>query len=382
LEQLSAGNYLHNLKDQLQRSICGRSETAFAAGDAARDAIRTRAALRKRQQMARTALLNALGGLPPLDTPLKVKVTGRVAEPGFDIEKLIYESRPGTYVTAHLYLPRGITQPRGAVLLLCGHDGEGKQAYLNVCRSLVQAGLVVLAQDPIGQGERLSYYEAALGGATVAWCTAEHDHAGAQSLLLGDALARYFLHDALRSVDVLRRRPEVDPRRIGVTGYSGGGTQSSLMMLADPRIAAAAPGLFITSRRAYLYSGGAQDAEQIWPGLTARGIDHEDILLGMCPKPVCVLAAQYDFFPIEGTRETVARCRRLWRLCGRESDLQLMEDRAVHSCTPKLIAASARFFARHLLGRELAPASQPGRDIEPSRLWCTKTSEPVCQRLL
>jgi cephalosporin-C deacetylase-like acetyl esterase len=280
-------------------------------------------------------------------------------------------------VTANLYLPHGITQPRGAVLFLSGHHAEAKHVaqYQVVCRHLAKAGLVVLAQDPIGQGERFSYYEPALRGTTVECCCPEHDQAGTQCSLLGDGIARYFLHDAMRGIDLLSSRPEVDPQRIGVTGNSGGGTQTCLMMLGDPRIAAAAPGTFLMNRRTYMYSGGAQDAEQVWPGLTALGIDHEDILLAMCPKPVCVLAVQYDFFPIEGTRETVERSRRLWKLCGHESDLRLVEDRSVHNYTPKLAKAAARFFSKHLLGKEGAVRSDGLQAIEGRRLWCTTSGQ-------
>lgn len=375
LAQVSSANSLYDLKSQMQRAIYGRSEVAFAAGDAARDAIQTPAALRQRQKMVRAAFTAAVGGLPSSETPLNVKVVGRIEEQGFAIEKLIYEPRPNTFLTANLYLPHGITKPRGAVLFVCGHarDGKHDDRYQIVCRHLVQAGLIVLAQDPIGQGERLSYYESALDATTVGWGTTEHDHAGTQCLLLGDGIARYFLHDAMRGVDLLCSRPEVDPSRIGVTGNSGGGTQTCMMMMGDPRIAAAAPGTFVMNRRTYLYAGGAQDAEQIWPTLTAQGIDHEDFLLCMCPKPVCVLAVQYDFFPIEGTRETVDRCRRVWELCGHETRLELVEDRSTHGYTPVLARAAARFFAKHLLDRDVVVGSESICPIESTRLWCTQS---------
>ena len=80
-----------------------------------------------------------------------------------------------------------------------------------------------------------------------------------------------------------------------------------MVMMADPRIAAAAPATFIMNRDSYQRTGQSQDAEQIWSGFTGGGYDHEDILLAMAPKPVCVLAVTSDFFPIEGTRRTVAR---------------------------------------------------------------------------
>jgi hypothetical protein len=120
----------------------------------------------------------------------------------------------------------------------------------------------------------------------------------------------------------------------------------------------------------------AQDAEQIWPGFTTAGYDHEDILLAMCPKPVRVLAVQSDFFPIEGTRRTVERCQRFWKLSGRSHDLDLVEDASVHLYTPKLAAAAAEFFARHLLGRKKIAAARV-KTFPPEKLWCTQSGQVI-----
>jgi hypothetical protein len=129
-------------------------------------------------------------------------------------------------------------------------------------------------------------------------------------------------------------------------------------------------------RQSYLYTGQAQDAEQIWPGMTAWGFDHEDILLGMAPKPVLVLAVKYDFFPIEGTRRTVRRARRIWKRFEKGSDLKLFEDRSIHRYTRPLARAAGRFFAKVLDGRTNVrftdDAIQP---IEPSDLWCTASGQ-------
>jgi hypothetical protein len=82
-----------------------------------------------------------------------------------------------------------------------------------------------------------------------------------------------------------------------VTGNSGGGTPASLVMLADPRVAAAAPATFIMNRETYQRTGQPQDAEQIWPGFTGAGLDHEDILLAMAPKPGVRAGGDLRFFP-------------------------------------------------------------------------------------
>jgi len=377
LRTLRTNPVFYDVKDELKAHVYARSRAAFDAGDAARDQIRDAAALRARQDSMRSAFVAALGGLPPSDTPLASEVRGTIEEDGFRIERVVFQSRPGTYVTANLYVPAGIGKPTGAVLFLSGHfhDARLSDEYQVVCRHLVRAGLVVLAQDPVGQGERWSYWEPSLRTTTVAPGTAEHDHAGIQCLLCGDGIARYFVHDAMRGIDYLASRPEVDPRRIGVTGNSGGGTQTSLMMVCDPRLAAAAPGTFIMNRRTYQLMGQAQDAEQIWRGTTSLGFDHEDILLAMAPKPVLVLAVTHDFFPIEGTRSTVARCRRVWEAVGAADNLELFEDPIEHHYSPRMAAKAAAFFCRHLNGRSVEVDSAAIRPTDPRRLWCTASGQ-------
>jgi hypothetical protein len=368
---------LYDVKDQLRRFVYDRSDEAFAAGDAARDAVQTKDQLEARKIYIREKLIEGIGGLPSSDTPLNAKVTDIVEGEGFRVEKVIYESRPNTYVTSNLYIPDGITAPRGAVLFVCGHHDQAKHQpeYQIVCRYLVKAGLVVLAIDPIGQGERFSYYESSIQESTVSPGTSEHDYAGSQCWPLGDGLARYFVHDAMRGIDYLCTRPEVDPDKIGITGNSGGGTQCSLVMICDPRVAAAAPATFIMNRQTYMHANQAQDAEQIWPGMTALGFDHEDILLSMVPKPVLVLAVKYDFFPIEGTRRTVERTRRFWEMYGKDNSFGLFEDASIHKYTRPMAKKAAEFFSWHLLGNMASPSDQEVEPITPSLLWCTKSGQ-------
>ena len=377
LAEVSANYSTFSMKEQLREYIYSRSEEAFIDGEMQRDAIQSRQDVVARQKRIRNEFLRAIGGLPAVEAELHTQVAGVIKEEGLRIEKIVFTSRRGTFVTANLYLPGKLANRTGAVLFLCGHAEEAKhdKEYQVVCRHLAKAGLIVLAQDPIGQGERCSYFERSLDRSTVDWGTIEHDYAGAQCLPLGDGIARYFLHDAMRSIDYLCSRPEVDPAKIGVTGNSGGGTQASMLMMVDPRLAAAAPGTFIMNRRTYQWAGGAQDAEQIWTGFTAAGLDHEDILLAMCPKPVCVLAVTEDFFPIEGTRVAVERCRRLWDLFGSNSHLEIIEDRSTHAYTPALARAAARFFSRHLLGEAREVDSATVSPVEAQRLWCTNSGQ-------
>ncbi|TMV47393.1 acetylxylan esterase [Paenibacillus mesophilus] len=368
---------IYDVKDQLKQHVYGRSAEAFTAGDQARDEIADAGQLERRRAWIRSEFIKSLGGLPPSDTPLRPQITGTVRGDGYGVEKVMFESRRGHYVTANLYIPDGIAAPTAAVLHLCGHNPLGKHGdvYQTVSQHLVRAGLIVLTMDPIGQGERLSYYDRDTKKIEVAASTREHEYAGRQSLPLGDNIARYFVHDAMRAVDYLCTRPEVDPAKIGVTGCSGGGTQTSMMMLCDPRIAAAAPAAFIMNRESYMNAGQAQDAEQIWPGLTKIGFDHEDILMAMAPRPALVLAAEYDFFPIEGTRRTVERAKRYWDMYGGEARLEYFEDACVHGYSPPMAQGAAEFFCKHLLGRRPDCSWEGIRPIAPELLWCTASGQ-------
>ncbi len=369
-------NAYYNVMSQLGDFTDAMSFEAFDRGDAARDSITSIEDFERRREFLRDCFIRAIGGIPDFRIPLNAKITGVIQQGGFRIEKVIYESRPGVYVTANLYVPDGIEKPAAAILFLCGHAKEAKQyrQYQKVCRHLAAAGFVVLAQDPVGQGERLSYYEPSINATTVDWGTVEHDYAGIQCMLLGDSIARYFLHDAMRGIDYLCSRAEVDPARIGVTGNSGGGTQTSLMMICDQRIAAAAPGTFIMNRRSFVKARGVLDAEQIWEGMSALGFDHEDILLAMAPRPVLVLAASYDFFPVEGTMETFRRAKRFWELYGKPENLEIFVDNSPHSYTEDMARRAADFFSRHLLGKPYENRTDMPV-LEESLLNCTQSGQ-------
>ncbi|WP_168118549.1 prolyl oligopeptidase family serine peptidase [Paenibacillus sp. HB172176] len=373
---------LYDTRDQLKRHIFNRADQAFAKGDHERDLVTNLDQLKARQAEMKRAFLTSIGGLPLSDTPLHARKTGGSKRPGYSVENIIFESRPGHYVTSNLYLPEGRDEQCAAVLFVCGHEYEGKSSlyYEQVCLKLVQSGLIVMAIDPIGQGERLGFHEsAAIANASnateVIWGTREHQFIGAQCYALGDSVARYFIHDAMRAIDYLCEREEVDPNRIGITGNSGGGTQTAMMMVCDERIAAAAPATFIMNRQQYMHAGGVQDAEQVWPGLTAAGFDHEDLLLLFAPKPLLVLSVQYDFFPIEATRRTLERTRRFWEMHGKQKNLLMAEDKSLHRYTDLLAQAAADFFREFLLGEAPLIDQEPLQPIPADELLCTPTGQ-------
>ncbi|WP_028548344.1 alpha/beta hydrolase family protein [Paenibacillus sp. UNC451MF] len=367
-----------DVKSQLPRWVYESAMRAAKKGEEARSAIKDKQALAQRQQEIREGLERCIGGMPPCNTPLNSQLMGTVIGNGLRIEKIIFEPRPQAYATANVYIPDDVTAPRGAVLLLCGHREQAKHCdeYQTVCHYLVHAGLIVMALDPVGQGERFGYYDPETKQAPMTSVT-EHENVGRQCMPLGDSLARYMLHDAVRAIDYLCTRPDVDPNRIGVTGHSGGGTQTSLMMMYDTRIAAAAPGGFIMNRPYFLLTGKAQDAEQKWPGFSAYGFDHEDIVLAMAPRPVLVLATTYDSVPIEGPRHNIAINRRFWEMHGRSNDLSIFEDENVHRFTLPLARAAAAFFSKHLLSCAVTPSDDQIQLIPNDQLWCTRSGQVI-----
>ncbi len=225
---------------------------------------------------SRAFFLQSLGDLP-VRTPLNTHVVGTLRRDGYHVEKVIFESRPGHHVTANFYVPHG-KPPYPGVLLPCGHSDNGKayEQYQRVAILLAKSGMAVLCYDPIGQGER--YQRLDDQGKPVVRGTTEHTMAGIGALLVGRQEASYRIWDGLRALDYLAGRPEVDPRRLGCTGNSGGGTLTAYLMALDDRIAVAAPSCYITSLERLFATIGPQDAEQNITGQVAAGMEHADYL--------------------------------------------------------------------------------------------------------
>jgi len=286
----------------------------------------------------------------PARTALNSRVTGILEKDGYRVEKVIFESMPGYPVTGALFIPTGHRGKGPAILKVIGHSADAfrRDIYQNVILNLVHKGFVVLAIDPMGQGERVQYFDPASGQSAVGGSTKEHSHVGVQCFLIGRSLARYFTWDGIRAIDYLISRPEVDPHRIGVTGLSGGGTQSSYVGAMDERVLAAAPMGFITSYRRLLESIGPQDAEQVFYHGLVSGIDHADLLEIRAPKPTLHVTTTRDFFSIQGARETEREVTRAFELLGSPENYRRVEDDYGHGFTRKNNEATYAFFQKHL----------------------------------
>ena len=227
-------------------------DRAWAQDDARRaawEAVRTEADLRRLQADTRRKALAVLGGLPGEKKPLNARTTGTIAMEGYRIEKVVFESLPGLFVTALLYLPDEPKEAKPAVLLACGHSPLGKAyaAYQEIAARLARRGYVVLCWDPVGQGERSQFWDAARGRSRYNLVCGEHAVLGNLAELAGFTLARWMTWDGVRAVDYLLGRPDVDGNRISITGTSGGGFQAAWVGALDERVRVIAPSCFITS---------------------------------------------------------------------------------------------------------------------------------------
>ena len=295
------------------------------------------------QQHAAThkANLAKLVGEFPERTPLNPVITGKLKGDGFTVEKLYFESMPGYYVNATMFLPIKRKGKLPAILYCCGHDLESYRnvMYQGVIINLVQKGFAVLAFEPIGQGERRQ--------TDINPCTREHSRVAAQTFLMGEALAKYIIWDGIRAIDYLCSRKEIDPKRIGVHGRSGGGTQSAFLAAIDDRVVAAAPDNYITNFEMLLKSAGAQDGEQNFVHGIELGFDQAD-LITMRAIPTLITATYHDIFSPEGTFCAIDELKRAYAALGKADYLHFNIDYGFHHTTKHNREACYAFFSKYL----------------------------------
>ena len=255
--------------------------------------------------------------------------------------------------------PRASTGPAPAVLFYPGHwwpDSKARPDFQAFCINMARLGFVVLSFDPFGQGER---------------GVSSRDHRRTEALLVGVAQQGFAEYETRCALEYLLSRPEVDPRRVGITGASGGGYNTWITAALDDRIAAAVPVV-----------GTSEFAEQIrvcrpldWyhaaehchfvPGLIRYANNHE-LLAMAAPKPVLIIAASRDqSFPLAGVREVADYGRELYESYGAGEKIGLVVDEAEgHGYQRAKREAAYGWFLRWLMqARRRRPApGAPDRD--------------------
>ncbi|MFK5924918.1 MAG: acetylxylan esterase [Verrucomicrobiota bacterium] len=303
------------------------------------------------QKRLREFFITSLGGFPE-QGPLNAKTVGTIEMDGYRIEKVIYESVPGHHITANFYLPEG-KGPFPAVVVSSGHSRTGKTADYNQRFAIIMAqhGMAALAFDPIGQGERSQNLDDK-GQPAFKGTTTEHFLMGVGSILVGRSTARYRVWDAMRSIDYLVSRPEIDAKKIGMTGCSGGGTLTSYTMALDDRVACAAPSCYLTTFRRLIETIGPQDAEQNVFGQIAYGLDQPDYVILRAPRPTLISTTTSDFFDISGSWDNFRQAKAVYGRLGFPERVDLVENPGKHGVPKENLAMIAQWMQRWLLGRD------------------------------
>ena len=177
--------------------------------------------------------------------PLNKKETGTIQLKGYTIKNITFQTRPGIYATANLYIPEG-NGPFPGVINMVGHwpkgkiDPAGQQA---VGHTLALNGYVCLSVDPWGAGERATNHGVfEYHGANL----------GASLMNIGESLMGIQITDNMRGIDLLCSLNYVDPKNIGATGASGGGNQTMWLAAVDERVKAAVPVVSVGTFESYI----------------------------------------------------------------------------------------------------------------------------------
>jgi dienelactone hydrolase/pimeloyl-ACP methyl ester carboxylesterase len=361
---------LNHFPRMVQEYFVERVRAAEEEGNSARAALKTKADAEGYVEAVRKKVRLCFGPFPE-KTPLNARVTGVVERDAYNVEKVIFESRPRFLVTANLYVPKGRKGPLPGVVGSCGHSDNGKanETYQSFAQGLARMGYVVLIFDPIGQGER-SQYVGLPAKARPRVGVGEHLLGGNQQFLVGEFFGSWRAWDGIRALDYLLSRPEVDPKLVGITGNSGGGTMTTWLCGLDRRWAMAAPGCFVTTFRRNLENELPADTEQCPPRALALGLDHADFLAALAPKPVIILAKERDYFDVRGAEEAYRRLRRLYALLGAEDNVKLSVGQTAHGYSQESREAMYQWFNR-VTGVSDAK-TEPKLTIEKDEtLWCT-----------
>ncbi len=352
-------------------------QQAYAAldrRDEAYEKLKTPEQVREYQARLREFFVRQLGGFPER-TPLNAQVVGTLPGDGYRVEKVIFESRPRHHVTAVLYLPDG-PGPFPGVVVACGHSRTGKAAGYNQRFGIAAArnGIAALCYDPIGQGER-SQILTDEGKPRFNGTTTEHFLVGVGSILVGTNTAGYRVWDGMRAIDYLTSRKEIDGKRIGFTGCSGGGTLTSYVMALDDRVACAVPACYLTTLRRLIETIGPQDAEQNIFGQIGFGMDQPDYVLMRAPRPTLISATTGDFFDIRGTWNNLRQAKRLYTRLGFPERVDLVEAEGKHGVQKENLVAIVRWMRRWLLDKDDAVELAEIAVHDENELLCTEKGQ-------
>ncbi len=280
---------------------------------------------------------------PPTKTPLHPVIHGKRDMGDYTIEKVYFESMPGFFVTGNLYRPKELKGKVPGVLCPHGHwangrfmdagvdrvrrqivNGEerfeegGRSPLQSRCVQLARMGCTVFHYDMIGYADstQLSFELAHR------FAKQRPDAISTEAWGLFSPQAESYLQsimglqtwNSIRSVDFLLSLPEVDPKRIAVTGASGGGTQTFILAAVDPRVAVAMPCVMVSTAM----QGGCTCENA---SLLRIGTGNVEIAGLFAPKPLGLTAAKD--WTVEMETKGFPELKQLYKMLGAPNNVML-----------------------------------------------------------
>ncbi len=342
------------------------AETAKLEGAVINDIKTKEDWLRRKDELRRQ--LHEMLGLDPLPerTPLNPVVTGTLDHAEFTVEKLHFQSRPKLYVTANLYIPKGLTKPAPAVLYVCGHGNErtkdnvslgSKTKYQHHGAWLARQGYVCLIVDTLQLAEIEGLHHGTYHKDMFWWYSRGYTPAGVEAW------------NGIRALDYLQSRKEVDPERLGVTGRSGGGASSWWIAALDERVKAAVPVAGITDLRNHVVDGVIEGHCDCMFQVNTYGWDYGTVAALIAPRPLLLSNTDDDrIFPLDGVERVHWQTRKIYGLLGAAKDLGLQISWGGHMDTQELQVAALRWFNLHLKKEDPKIEIAAVKMFEPAQL--------------
>jgi dienelactone hydrolase len=299
-----------------------------------------------RRAQVREELFEMLGLSPrPEQTDLKATITGRVEHAEFTVENLHFQSLPGLYVTANLYVPKNLTARAPAILYACGHaevkDGKtslgNKTGYQHHGAWFARHGYVCLMIDTIQLGELAGVHHGTRRFGQFWWNSRGYTPAGVEAW------------NGLRALDYLQSRPEVDPEKIGMTGRSGGGAYTWFTAALDDRIKVAVPVAGITDLHNHVVDGVVKGHCDCMFMVNTYRWDYAKLAALLAPRPLLLANSDKDtIFPLDGVLRVHGELARLYALHKASDKLGLLITEGPHKDTQDLQVPAFRWFNRWL----------------------------------
>ena len=302
----------------------------------------------------RKTLLKCLGDLPERPDPRKVVSLVKEEKDGYTLERFDFFNGVDQTVAGILLIPKGLKKRAPTIILAHGHSGSKEILCIDEknpqCAGpvLARKGYVVAAIDSYFCGSRRSNGPA---GKIDAKPPSEEFSLFKYHLLMGRSLWGMMVRDQQCLLDYLETRPEVDAKRIGVSGMSMGCTTSWWLAALDERIASVV-GVACFTRYTELLAHGNLRAHGIYyfvPGVLAQ-FDTEAIHALIAPRPHLELSGDQDAgAPIDGVITLEKKLAHVYRIYDQESNFRsIVYEKTGHEYLPEMREEMVRWFGRTL----------------------------------